>query len=105
MIYSPEQWYSVVSSLRSKPQSYVVNEMDISDFSISRLASSQNNMETDDDGEKIKWMKIRLISISKDEPDALMIKYEYGGLACRLDLTQRLRKSRRSDAKRNILFS
>ena len=54
------------------------------------------NLEVDDDGEKVKWLKMRSIAINKDDPDAFIIKYEHEGQPHRLDTKRRVRKSRKN---------
>lgn len=93
-LYIPEQWYTAVRTARSSKQPYVVKEMSNEDFiDFKAMPSKVRNLSVDDAGEKIQWSKVRQVTATADDPNALMIKTRYAGSAQRLDLNRRKRVS------------
>ena len=72
--------------------------MDVTDFYDFKALSKQIKIfEVEDQGNKVNWNMIRSISIKKEDPNALYIKYYYDGATFRVDMFRcvrvRLRKS------------
>ena len=95
IVYTPDQWYTTVRMARRFPNPYKVTEMSHENmFDFKKMAGKNlRNFEMDDTGNKVMWTKIRSISIIKDDPNALFVKYKHGEMPVRCDL---LRKKRRT---------
>ncbi len=92
-LYTPEQWYQTVRMSRKKPAPYIVKEMALSSmFDFKGVASKLKNLKVDDNNDKVKWNKIKSITIKREDPNALHIRYEHGGSQVRCDLMRRKRK-------------
>ena len=94
-LFSPEQWYNAVRMARIRPRPLIVKEMALGEFSdFKAFSKALPNFKVADDGTTVNWTTLRHISISKADPNALLIKQEHDGVAVRVDLMRRKRRSK-----------
>ena len=93
-LYTPEQWFHGVRMARTKPKPFNVKEMCLEDFfDFKNVAKSIKNFRLADDGSEVDWTILRHICVTKEDPNALLIKTEHDGPAVRVDLMRRKRRS------------
>jgi len=75
-IHIPEQWYQTIEQCKRKEVAFKVVRMQQNDFvSITELAKYATIRKTDDNGQKVEWLKIQHIQIRKDMPMKMFYKY------------------------------
>ncbi|KAJ8912160.1 hypothetical protein NQ315_006124 [Exocentrus adspersus] len=79
-IFIPAQWVPVIQGAKKKGKPYHVKEMDQSEFfDLQKLSNDiGTNFITDVEKKKVKWTEIKIMMVTKDEPDSLFFKYDYG---------------------------
>ena len=74
-VFIPEDWYQLVEKAR-RANPFTVVRMSGSDFvSVNRLTENITNRKTDDDGNKVEWLKMRWIRVEKDKPYQFSYRY------------------------------
>ena len=94
VIYSPEQWYSAVRTARKSKTPHHVEELTHAQLiDYKKMSKSVKNLNTDDEGNKVKWSSARQFIVYGTDLQALYLTYEYGGAEKRVDLCRRQRAS------------
>jgi len=100
-IYIPDDWYSLVRETRHK-NPFSVCEMKSADFaSIKSLKSHIVNRKVNTQKQKVNWLEIHWIRVTKDKPFQFSYKYSHNALEAWkvVDLSRRT-KGRRVDMGR-----
>lgn len=95
-IYIPSHWMDVVRSAKKK-HPFQVTEMHPNDFqNFKSLLEFVTHRKVDSNGDKVEWLKILLIEVTKEEPFLIKFKYGHGDLEQfrTLDLTKARTKGR-----------
>ena len=107
-LYTPQQWSAVIATASSK-KSYNVTEMEMKDFYDFKTTSNYvRNFETDEDGERIRWNKLRSMKFDSQNPDMMHIKYNFDEDASCVNLMKAPRMTRQAAhdyPKLNHLYS
>ncbi|MCG8049000.1 MAG: hypothetical protein N0E48_25925 [Candidatus Thiodiazotropha endolucinida] len=77
-IFVPDQWDTVIHmARRNKP--YVVIPLRFNNFFDLKMHTQNNykNFKTDVEGNKVNWLKVKVLKVSKEMPDEIHVKYEY----------------------------
>ena len=77
-IYHPDQWDTVIHmARRNKP--YVVVPMRYNNFKDLKSFTKEeySGMKTDTEGNKVNWMRIKVIRVTKESPDEIQIKESF----------------------------
>ncbi|GFS06994.1 DNA repair protein rhp54 [Elysia marginata] len=91
-VYTPGQWATVARGALRNKLPYAVKEMTAQDFfDFKAISKKIKNLDNDEDGEKVRWTKIRAITFNQSETDFMTIHYD--DKVCRVDLMRRKRKS------------
>lgn len=79
-IFIPAQWIPVIQGAKKKGKPYHVKEMDQSEMMDLQKLSNDigTNFTIDIEKKKVKWTEIKVIMATKDNPNSLYFKYEYG---------------------------
>ena len=74
--YRPNQWDTFIRMARRKNPFTAVplKYSDILDF---KHVQNTKNAKIDSPGDIINWVKIRWLRVSKEDPDALFVKYDF----------------------------
>ncbi|GFO46251.1 DNA repair protein rhp54 [Plakobranchus ocellatus] len=104
-IYTPEQWAAVIRGARRGKHPYNVRELTSTDiFDFKQYSASLKNFEKDENDEKVQWMKIKSLCITRDEPNILQIKYDFDqSNTVKVDLFRGRRKSEQAVVQLQIL--
>lgn len=93
-VYTTPQWAGVMSTAKQSKPKYIVNEMDETKFfDFKYVATHLKNFDLDTDRQKIRWLNIRSMKLTKEEPNTVYILYNYDGQYHQLNLLQRIRKA------------
>lgn len=92
-VYTTQQWAAVVRGARRKGDAYEVTEMDSTKFLDFKALAERyiKNFTVDDCGNRVKWIKIRVICVNKLEPNKIYFKYSYDEEFLTFDLHRRQR--------------
>ena len=91
-VYTTPQWAAIISTARAK-QPYKVNELNYTDFiDFKQVSKVLKNFDLDDNREKVYWSDVRTFKVTCENPNVVMLKYDYDGPVHKLNLVQRLRK-------------
>ena len=77
-IFVPDQWDTVIHmARRNKP--YVVIPLRFDNFFDLKMhtKNSYKNFKTDVEGNKVNWLKVKVLKLSKEMPDEIHVKYEF----------------------------
>ena len=81
-VYTPEQWYSLVETARSK-NPFRVTPMNQDDFvTLAAVRAEIVYRKVNTLKEKVEWLRIRWIRITKDKPFQIQYKYSHNDLEC-----------------------
>ncbi|KAL1454579.1 hypothetical protein WDU94_010799 [Cyamophila willieti] len=76
-VYLPEHWADVIREAKDLDP-FIVTQMQREDFlNFKKLTSKITHRKIDQNGEKVKWLKIMLIEIRKENPLTLFFKYSH----------------------------
>ena len=74
-LYAPQQWSAIIATANSK-KSYIVTDMQTTDlYDFKETSNCIRNFEVTEDGDRIRWTKIRSMSFSAENPDIMHIRY------------------------------
>ena len=79
-IYTPEEWFTAVRLAKKTSPFYKVVEMDLDNmYDFKELARcTVSSKLIGNDGESMKWLKVRSFQFLKSEADKFFVKYSYG---------------------------
>ena len=81
-LYVPQHWYELVRKARHA-NPFQVCEMETSDFvSLHGLKAAVVNRKKNVAGQKVEWLNIRWIRVTKDKPLQFSYKYSHNTLKC-----------------------
>jgi len=93
-VYTPAQYYALARCAQKSKQQYTVKEMEREDcFNFKAMAKQMKNFSVDEDGESVRWGKIRQLVLDKSHPYAVKFKHELDAGAFRI--LNMFRKSRK----------
>ena len=89
-VYTTPQWATIIRmSRRDKP--YSVKEMSIKDFyDFKTLSCKLKNFETNNNGEKVVWNKIKSLHFRSEEPNHFSYKTSHNGEELQVNLFKKL---------------
>jgi len=92
-IYTPDQWCTVIAAARlTKP--YHVVEMETYDFfDFKELSLKLRNFDVIEEGNQVKWTKLRVMEFVHSEPNTMRVKHAYNEGFETVDLMKRSRKA------------
>ncbi|CAH1785875.1 unnamed protein product, partial [Owenia fusiformis] len=97
-IYSPEQYYTIVRAVKKTSTPYKVVEMSQADiYDFKDLARKMKNFTIAETGERVNWLEVNEIAISKDRPYIVDFKYDHTS-----DVTTQLDLQRKNRRKPNL---
>ena len=97
-VYTPEQWYTAVRSTRKTKQPYFVQELENTMFiDFKSMSSKVLNMTLFDSGEKIYWTEVREVTVTSNDPVAILINTRFGCNPNRIDLFRNNRTRRSAE--------
>ena len=77
-IYHPDQWDTVVHmARRNKPYAVVTMKFNSFKYLTSFTKEEYSSMKTNTEGKKVNWMKIKVISVTKEVQDDIQIKESF----------------------------
>lgn len=97
-IYTSGQWAAVVRGAKHKEPHYKVEELDTSDFhDFKKVAALLANFDLDSEKNKVNWMGIRKILLTKNSPFSFFYSETPSGEYTEVNLLQRVRKMTKVD--------
>ena len=77
-IFTPDQWDTIFHMAR-RNNPYTVIPMRFDTFYDLKRFSTANftNFKTDTNGMKVNWLKVKVLRVSKDNPDQIQVKYDF----------------------------
>ena len=91
-VYTPSEWYSLVKTARSK-NPFTVSQMNQDEFvTLAAVRAEIVYRKVNTFKEKVEWLQIRWIGITKDKPFEIQYKYSHNDLESWKILDVRRRK-------------
>ena len=95
-MYTPSQWAQLMRTAKRRAPLYVVEELDRFDFfDFKRMAGLLIYFQFDTQNEKIRWFNIKRFKLSSQEPNVVLVGYDYFGEYHKLNLMQKQRSAHR----------
>ncbi|GFO47905.1 tRNA uridine 5-carboxymethylaminomethyl modification enzyme mnmg [Plakobranchus ocellatus] len=96
-IYTTPHWAGVISAAKRTKSHYIVKELDEHCFfDFKQVAGHLKNFDLDVDRQKVQWLNIKSMKITKESPNIVHILYDYDARYHQLNLAQRIRKVQHS---------
>lgn len=91
-IYVPDQWDTVIHmARRQKPYTVIPMRFDSFYDLKTHTESNYKNFKTDIQGNRVNWLKVKVLKVTKEFPDEIQIKYEYDEEFRKINVTRSVR--------------
>jgi len=76
-IYSVQEWLTEIQSAKKSGEAYIIHELKNEDVYDLHYLVDKQNWAKDSENQQVKWSKVREVSVSHNNPNVVMYRYNF----------------------------